>query len=297
MWYDPYASGYAPDGSAGAPLARAGGDCGCGGPRALTQHPVPPGPGPGLIGPGHGPGLFPPHHGPGPFPPPPGPGPGPWPPGPGPFPPPPPPGPGPWPPGPGPFPPPPPPGPGPWPPGPGPFPPPPPPGPGPWPPGPGPWPPGPGPWPIPFPLPIPTPLPPFPGNFVTVVLNGGTAFPWVTNSYRVPHFPGQTVYQALAATGAVRFGPSGRIVAVGGVSTGEGVLVQLLLNGRRIPQSLLSFPVQAGDAVAVQLYLGGPGSLPREDYAQPVSNEVYTNPLLPGAYGEYRTDNEEANEG
>ncbi|MGM0883587.1 MAG: hypothetical protein ACQEXQ_21450 [Bacillota bacterium] len=61
--------------------ARAGSDCGCGGPRML----MPPGPG----GPG-GPGMFPP-------------GPGPFPPGPGPFPPHPPP---PFPPGPGPFPPP-----------------------------------------------------------------------------------------------------------------------------------------------------------------------------------------------
>ncbi|MFB9325784.1 hypothetical protein ACFFSY_07575 [Paenibacillus aurantiacus] len=330
MWYDPYASGYAPDGSAGAPLVRAGGDCGCGGPRAVTPlHPAPPGP--GMIGPGLGPGPFPPPPGPGPFPPPPGPGPFPPPPGPGPFPPPPgpgpfppPPGPGPFPPppGPGPFPPPPgpgpfppPPGPGPFPPppGPGPFPPPPgpgpfppPPGPGPFPPGPGPFPPppppgpfppGPGPFPpFPIPIPLPIPLPPGPGRFVTVVVNGGIAFPWVTNSYRIPHFPGQTIYQALAATGSVRFGPGGRIVSVGGVSIGGGVLVQLLLNGQRIPQSLLSFPVHAGDVVAVQLFLAGTGQQ-REDYAQPIHNEAYTNPLQPGAYGEYRAENEEANEG
>ncbi|WP_171056460.1 hypothetical protein [Paenibacillus sinopodophylli] len=245
--------------------APASSDCGCGGPRSIMPPPPPGGFGPGGFGPGGpgGPGPFPP--GPGPFPPGPGPfppGPGPFPPGPGPFPPGPgpfPPGPGPFPPGPGPFPP----GPGPFPPGPGPFPPGPgpfPPGPGPFPPGPGPFPPGPGPFPpprppfpFPIPFPIPWPFPPGPQASVTVVINGGRTFPNVTQAYRVPFRPGLTIYQALAETGAVRFNFNGQIISVSGVPIGGNISYQLQLNGRVIPASLLSFPVQRNDSVALVL--------------------------------------------
>ncbi|WP_187768106.1 hypothetical protein [Paenibacillus sp. PL91] len=217
--------------------AQAGSDCGCGGPRMIMPMPTPGG------GPG-GPGGFPP--GPGPFPPGPGPfppGPGPFPPGPGPFPP----GPGPFPPGPGPFPP----GPGPFPPGPGPFPP----GPGPFPPGPGPFPPGPGPFPFPFPIPfpIPFPFPPVPQASVTVVINGGRIFPYVTQAYRVPFRPGLSIYQALAETGVVRFNFNGQIVSVSGIPIGGNISYRLLLNGRIIPATLLNFPVQRNDSVALEL--------------------------------------------
>jgi hypothetical protein len=211
------------------------------GPFHPGPGPFPPGPGPFPPGPGPfppGPGPFPP--GPGPFPP----GPGPFPPGPGPFPP----GPGPFPPGPGPFPP----GPGPFPPGPGPFPP----GPGPFPPGPGPFPPGPGPFPVPFPVPIPLPFPPgpFPQSSVTVIINGGVAFPGITQAYQIPYRPGLPIAQALAATGVVGFGPRGQVVSVSGIPIGAGVNYQLQLNGRVISTSLLSFPVQPGDSLALVLF-------------------------------------------
>jgi hypothetical protein len=211
--------------------ARTGRNCGCGGPRRMIMPQPGFGPGPGPFPPGPGP--FPP--GPGPFPP----GPGPFPPGPGPFPP----GPGPFPPGPGPFPP----GPGPFPPGPGPFPP----GPGPFPPGPGPFPPGPGPF--PFPIPFPVPFPPGPRPSVTVVINGGAAYPGITQAYRVPFRPGLSIYQALAETGVVRFNFNGQIVSVSNVPIRGNTSYRLLLNGRIIPSTLLSFPVQRNDSVAIEL--------------------------------------------
>ncbi|MEV5029376.1 hypothetical protein [Paenibacillus sp. LPE1-1-1.1] len=243
---------------------QAGSDCGCGGPRTIMPPPPPGGQGPG------GPGMFPP--GPGPFPPGPGPfppGPGPFPPGPGPFPP----GPGPFPPGPGPFPP----GPGPFPPGPGPFPP----GPGPFPPGPGPFPPGPGPFPpprppfpfpFPIPFPIPFPFPPGPQASVTVVINGGRAFPYVTQAYRVRFRPGLTIYQALAETGVVRFNFNGQIISVSGIPIGGNISYQLQLNGRVIPASLLNFPLQRNDSVALQLFYN---PFPRED-GDEFADETYT---------------------
>ncbi|MCF2941139.1 hypothetical protein L1N85_22465, partial [Paenibacillus alkaliterrae] len=190
---------------------------------------------------------FPP--GPGPFPP----GPEPFPPGPGPFPP----GPGPFPPGPEPFPP----GPEPFPPGPGPFPPGP--GPGPFPPPPPPRPPFPPfPYPIPFPVPFPYPYPPGPYPYppgpgprpwITVVINGGRAFPNVTQAYRVPYRPGMTIYLALAGTGVVRFNQYGQIISVSGIPVGGNIRYQLLLNGLIIPSTLFNFPVQRYDSVALEL--------------------------------------------
>ncbi|WP_188996615.1 hypothetical protein [Paenibacillus nasutitermitis] len=166
-------------------------------------------------------------------------------------------------PGPGPFPP----GPGPFPPGPGPFPP------GPFPPGPGPIPP----FPIPFP-PFPVPLP----NFVTVVINGGRFFPWVTQAYRVRHFPGMSVYQALAATGVVQFNRNGQIAFVNGVAVAGDVGTIVSLNGRRIPPSLFYLPVQAGDSVGLDLILTGSGTviprtLPDTPYALPYNLEIVNN--------------------
>lgn len=161
--------------------------------------------------------------------------------------------------GPGGFPPPPFPGPG----GPGGFPPPPFPGPGPFPPGP---------FPIPIPIPIPIPFPPGPGpfppgpfpGFVTVFINGGRFFPWITNSYRVRHFPGMNIAQALSSTGVVRINNNGRIVSVNGVVITGSVDTILRLNGRRIPESLLYFPVQSGESVGLELFVGPIGT-PRND--------------------------------
>ncbi|MBD2847842.1 hypothetical protein IDH44_21825 [Paenibacillus sp. IB182496] len=109
---------------------------------------------------------------------------------------------------------------------------------------------------MPIPLPIPVPIPPGPGaRSVTVVLNGGPRYPFVTQAYRVPFRPGLTVAEALAFTGAVRFGPSGNIVSVGGVFVGGNqVPYALRLNGRTVPLSLLYAPLQPGDTVEIQLF-------------------------------------------
>ncbi|MGO4548659.1 hypothetical protein AB4Z29_28105 [Paenibacillus sp. 2TAB23] len=88
---------------------------------------------------------------------------------------------------------------------------------------------------------------------MTVVINGGRTFPNVTQAYRVPFRPGLTIYQALAETGAVRFNFNGQIVSVSGVPIGGRTTYQLQLNGRVIPASLLSFPVQRNDSVALVL--------------------------------------------
>lgn len=141
------------------------------------------------------------------------------------------------------------------PPAPSPFPPPPFPGPGPG-PGPGPFPPFPGPGPFP-PFPGPGPFPPFPGpRFVTVVINGGRQFPWLTRSYSIRWSQGVTVRQALQATGVVQFGFGGGIVSVGGVYTGPGSNIRevIRLNGRVIPIGWLNVPIQWNDAIGLELH-------------------------------------------
>ncbi|OBZ10969.1 hypothetical protein [Bacillus sp. FJAT-26390] len=130
-----------------------------------------------------------------------------------------------------------------------------PPGPGPFPPGPGPFPPGPFPFPIPFPVPFP--FNPGPHASVTVVINGGRAFPNVTQAYRVPFRPGLSIYQALAETGVVRFNFNGQIVSVSGIPISGNISYRLLLNGRIIPATLLSFPVQRNDSIALELVYNG----------------------------------------
>ncbi|OUM94132.1 MAG: hypothetical protein A9Z00_00430 [Thermobacillus sp. ZCTH02-B1] len=139
--------------------------------------------------------------------------------------------------------------------GPGPFPPFP--GPGPFPPfpGPGPFPPFPGPGPFP-PSPGPGPFPPFPGQRpVTVFINGGRQFPWLTRSYSIPHRFGLTVRQALAATEVVQFGLSGQIVSVGGVYTGPGsnIRTTVRLNGRELQPGFLNAPVTPGSFISLEL--------------------------------------------
>ncbi|MBB3112627.1 hypothetical protein FHS18_004728 [Paenibacillus phyllosphaerae] len=113
----------------------------------------------------------------------------------------------------------------------------------------------------------------------------------MTNSYQIRFYPGITIYQALASTGNVRFGPSGQVIAVDGVAIGGGVNYALLLNGRRIPHSLINFPLQPNDVVALELFLSGVG--PREDEATAPAFHN-TQPGFPAApsfgYGEYRQD-------
>jgi len=174
-----------------------------------------PGHGPGPWGPGHGPGPWGPGHGPGPWGP--GHGPGPW-------------GPGPW-------------GPGPW--GPGPW------GPGPW--GPGPW--GPGPWgvgPV-IPLPLPIPIGGPRDQHLYVNINGGTAYPNATASYRLNYQPGITIYDALNNTGIIQLSPQGQILAVSGVGIGEIVNCSLSINGRSISDSMLGHQLQPNEHIDIEL--------------------------------------------
>lgn len=126
------------------------------------------------------------------------------------------------------------------------------------PPPPGPFPPFPGPGPFPLPIPLPIPIPgPFPPNFgfVTVVVNGGNFYPWITNSYSVRHFPGMNIGQALASTGVVRFNVNGRIISVNGIVIAGNVEVILRLNGRPIPQTLLNLPIQSRDVVGLEVFV------------------------------------------
>ncbi|MGO4694628.1 hypothetical protein AB4Z50_10135, partial [Paenibacillus sp. 2TAB26] len=90
---------------------------------------------------------------------------------------------------------------------------------------------------------------------VTVLINGGRAFPNITEAYRIPFRPGLTIYQALAETGVVSFSFNGQINSVSGVPIGGNTSYQLILNGRVIPASLLSFPLQRNDSVALELFL------------------------------------------
>ncbi|WP_200930722.1 hypothetical protein, partial [Bacillus sp. FJAT-28004] len=90
---------------------------------------------------------------------------------------------------------------------------------------------------------------------VTVVINGGRAFPNITQAYRIPFRPGLTIYQALAETGVVRFSFNGQITSVSGVPIGGNTSYRLVLNGREIPASFLSFPLQRYDSVALELFL------------------------------------------
>ncbi|WP_424767040.1 hypothetical protein [Paenibacillus sp. sgz302251] len=106
---------------------------------------------------------------------------------------------------------------------------------------------------------------PGPGPSVTVVINGGRIFPAITQAYRVPFYPGLSIYQALAATGVVRFNWNGQIISVSGIPIGANISYQLQLNGRIIPPSLLSFPVQRNDAVTLQLIYN---PFPREDESE-----------------------------
>jgi len=64
-----------------------------------------------------------------------------------------------------------------------------------------------------------------------------------------------TIYHALAETGVVSFSFNGQISSVSGVPIGGNTSYQLVLNGRVIPASMLSFPLQRNDSVALELFL------------------------------------------
>ncbi|MFD1954938.1 hypothetical protein ACFSL6_12365 [Paenibacillus thailandensis] len=107
------------------------------------------------------------------------------------------------------------------------------------------------------PFPAPFPVPYFPGPaaaFVYVQIRGGMAAPELNQSHSARYHPGIPVGEALARTGAVRFGPGGRIAAVAGIPVVSGDTGFILrLNGRQIPAALLSFPLQANDTVELEL--------------------------------------------
>ncbi|WP_050794354.1 hypothetical protein [Paenibacillus curdlanolyticus] len=89
---------------------------------------------------------------------------------------------------------------------------------------------------------------------VTVVINGGRAFPNITQAYSIRFYPGITIANALRSTGVVTIGPGGQIISVSGIPIVDGVHFNLLLNGRQIPSTLLNAPLQRGDTVALELF-------------------------------------------
>ena len=65
-----------------------------------------------------------------------------------------------------------------------------------------------------------------------------------------------TIRQALESTGLVGFGPLGFIRSVAGIPISGAVDVRVRYNGRIIPQTLLSLPVDPGSSVVLELFLG-----------------------------------------
>ncbi|CAM4410056.1 hypothetical protein [Paenibacillus tarimensis] len=108
----------------------------------------------------------------------------------------------------------------------------------------------------PNPAPYPYPQPPeAPASFITVVINGGTAFPWITQPYSVRYRPGLTVHQALVETGVVRFSWNGQLLSVGGIymGAGSGISYTIRLNGQHVPPALLSTAVPPGASIGLTL--------------------------------------------
>ncbi|SFF01693.1 hypothetical protein SAMN04487969_111132 [Paenibacillus algorifonticola] len=78
---------------------------------------------------------------------------------------------------------------------------------------------------------------------------------------------GLTIYQALLETGVVRFSFNGRITSISGIPIGGNISYLLRLNGRVIPPTLLNFPLQRNDAVALELIYSPSGRQSDEDLA------------------------------
>ncbi|WP_174806346.1 hypothetical protein [Paenibacillus humicus] len=96
---------------------------------------------------------------------------------------------------------------------------------------------------------------------VTVRIEGGESFPYVTEDYQIPYYDGMSIAQALEYTGVVRISPGGGVQSVGGVRNdisddiriGDNVQYTLRLNGRQIPHTLLTFPVHRRDVIGIDL--------------------------------------------
>ncbi|TCM95739.1 hypothetical protein EV294_106107 [Paenibacillus sp. BK033] len=77
-----------------------------------------------------------------------------------------------------------------------------------------------------------------------------------------------SIRDSLAATGVVRFSFNGQIASVSGIPIGGPIQFVLRLNGRVIPQTLLTFPVQRFDTVAIELFFSVTGRADEEDKLQ-----------------------------
>ena len=113
---------------------------------------------------------------------------------------------------------------------------------------------GPGPFP---PFPGPGPFPPGPGpfpRFVTVFINGGRQFPWMTRTTTSPSI------RADGAPGARQYGRSAvrprRTNRVGRrrfTGPGSNIRTIVRLNGRVLPPGFLNTPVQPGSFISLEL--------------------------------------------
>ncbi|GLX70212.1 hypothetical protein MU1_45580 [Paenibacillus glycanilyticus] len=82
---------------------------------------------------------------------------------------------------------------------------------------------------------------------------------------------------ALAATGVVRFSFNGQIASVSGIPIGGPIQSILRLNGRVIPQTLLTFPVQRFDTVAIDLTFNITGRSEEDELSQELTDIAHLN--------------------
>ncbi|MUT68856.1 hypothetical protein [Paenibacillus sp. NEAU-GSW1] len=80
-----------------------------------------------------------------------------------------------------------------------------------------------------------------------------------------------TIAQALAETGVIRFTFSGQIASVSGIPIGGPIQYTLRLNGRVIPFTLLSFPLQRNDSVTLELHFL-PSGRPEDEQLADISD-------------------------
>lgn len=86
---------------------------------------------------------------------------------------------------------------------------------------------------------------------VRVVINGGTAFPEISETYYIAYRPRMTIRQVLAATEAVEFGSFGQIVSVRGIRIGNGVSLRITIGGRTFPPASIGLPAASRGTIAL----------------------------------------------
>ena len=84
-------------------------------------------------------------------------------------------------------------------------------------------------------------------------INGGTAYPNATASYRLNYEPGITIYDALSSTGVIQLSPQGQILAVSGVGIGGNVDCLISIDGRSISDTTLGHQLQPNDQIGIEL--------------------------------------------